>query len=98
MDRDKLLFGPSAQGVDGLRDQFLARAAFALDQDRGAGGRHLADRSKISCMAADSPSSPLQAVSLLHLLLQFHHLLLHLAAAQGAPESGFPAYRYSAAW
>ncbi len=44
VDRDEFLLRPSAQRVDRLRHELLARAALALDQHGRARGRHLPDR------------------------------------------------------
>ena len=43
VDRDEGLVFAGGVGVEGLGDEFLAGAAFALDEDGGAGGRDLGD-------------------------------------------------------
>src|SRR5262249_10126618 len=43
VEDDERRLGAAAPGVDGARDQLLARAALALDHDARVGGRHLAD-------------------------------------------------------
>ena len=44
IDRDERLRAPLAGALDGARDQFLADARFAFDQDRDVGGRGLLRR------------------------------------------------------
>ena len=44
VDGDKWLVAARRVGVNGLGDEFLAGAAFALDEHSGAAGRHLGDQ------------------------------------------------------
>src|SRR5205807_1374593 len=44
VDRDEGAIGARARGVDGARDQLLAGAALAHDEDGGVGHRHLPDQ------------------------------------------------------
>ena len=44
VDREERSFPPTAEALDGLRDELLAGAALARDQDRRLGGGHLADQ------------------------------------------------------
>ena len=56
VDRHKWLVAARRVGVDGLGDQLLAGAAFALDEDGGAAGATCATRSKTRSMVSLLPT------------------------------------------
>jgi hypothetical protein len=70
--------------VQRLGDQFLARAAFALDEDGGAGGRDLPHAVVDLDHGGRVADELFQAEFLVELLAQLHVFRLHLARAQRA--------------
>src|SRR5436309_751096 len=84
MDRDEFVLGPSAQRMNGLGRQFLARAALALNEHRGPRGRDLPDGIVDLLHDRRIPDEPLQTIPLVDLLLELDDFLLGLAAAERA--------------
>ena len=82
VDNDEFRLGPSAEIVQRVGHQFLARAALALDEHRGPARRDLLDRFKDALHRLRVPQQPVQSVALRHLLLQRDILHLQRAAAQ----------------
>jgi hypothetical protein len=70
--------------VNGAGDEFLAGAAFAFDQDGGAGGCDLLDRLDDRLHHFGLAEDAFDGEFALHLLLQRHVFVLQRAAAEGA--------------
>ena len=75
--------------MDRVRGQFLARAAFAFDQDIGRRGRHLFDRVENFAQGGRFAPDVFQAVALIDLLAQRAIFLLQFAALQRARDQHF---------
>ena len=93
MDGDEFGLVPVAEAVDGVGDEFLAGAAFALDEDGGAGGGDLLDRVEDLVHGGGIADEALQAEVFLDLLLELEVLLLQSRGPAGRAGSGFPACR-----
>ena len=86
VDRDERAVRARGKVVDGLRDELLARAAGALDQDRGLRRGGLADHVEEPLHRGGAADDVLQAVARVEPLVQLAVLALQIPGAQGAGE------------
>src|SRR5207237_2873256 len=89
MDGNKFCFTAPAQVVNGVGRQLLARAAFALEQNIGGGGRDLADGVEDFAQYRRFSDDVLESVAFVDLLTQGTVFLLQLPASQSARDQHF---------
>src|SRR5213078_4387904 len=82
--RDERLGGPRAVRVHGPRDQLLARARLAADEDVGVRPRRLADELEDPRHRRAPPDDVLEPERALELALEVHVLELELPRAEPA--------------
>ncbi len=88
IDGHKWLVAARRVGVNGLGDKFLAGSAFALDQNRGAAGRHLRNKVKDAQHDFAFADNVGEVVALLERALELQVLFFGTIARDGRANVG----------
>ena len=88
VDGDKGLVAAGRVGVDGLGDELLAGAAFALDENGGAAGRDLGDEVEEAQHRLALADDVFEVVALLEGALELNDLFFGAVAGDGGADVG----------